>query len=124
MDDLTRIQRRELMWLAAHTDARGNVVGNSLDARCGSGDVEFSDIARRYKALEAHGFVDRLLFADDSIYMARLTEEGRDAAEAFLEQELKSELVPEDVKKTVRDSLVGNAVSAAFKALLFAVGFA
>ncbi len=123
MDGLTRIQKRELMWLAAHTDKRGFVLGDALEVRCRSGEIDFTDMATRYRALESCGYVDRLLFADDTIYAVRLTEEGRDAAQSNLEEELESKGIPDDVKKTVRDSMIGNTISLAFKALLVAVGF-
>lgn len=112
---LTKFQRRELLWLASVADADGNPPSRSLAERNGSFSAESrADLAARYRALERAGYVDRLGFAwGNDVISVRLTEEGRDAAEAIIGEELDSPAISDETKSSIRGALISQGISIA-----------
>ena len=123
--DLTRSQKRELMWLASVAKDGGTIDSKDLNERKQNlGNATLNDFKYRYDALKEARLVDNLVHAwGTPVVMVRLTEEGRERAEEYLEEEMTRPLVTDETKKTVKDTLVSQGIGAAFKVLLAGVGF-
>lgn len=117
---LTKFQRRELLWLASVADEDGNPPSRDLAERNGSFSPESrADLAARYRALERVGYVDRLGFAwGDDVISVRLTEEGRDAAETIIDEELESPAISDETKSSIRGALISQGINIAASLLL------
>ncbi len=124
--DLTRMQKRELMWLASVAEEDGTIRYQDLFERKGSlGGSSLEDFGYRYDALEAAGFVDsRCRSWEDPVAAVRLTEEGREMAELCLQEELNDPLLPDETRKGVKGAFISQGVAVAIKALLSSVDFA
>lgn len=125
MVELTRIQKRELMWLSTVADASGWPESDAATAKSESmGDGPRADLRSCYEALALAGYVDSLVCAwGGAIVKVRLTAEGRARAEDFLKEELDDPFIPEDVKRKVADAAIGTGVSSAIGFFLRLVGF-
>lgn len=123
--DLTRSQKRELMWLASVAKDGGAIDDKDLNERKQNlGNATLDDFKYRYDALKEARLVDSLVHAwGEPVIMVRLTEEGRERADEYLEEEMSSPLVTDETKRTVKDTLVSEGIGAAFKVLLAGVGF-
>lgn len=123
--DLTKSQKRELMWIASVCSEDGSVQSSDLEIRkSGMNSNQLDDFMYRYDALERMGYVDQLIHAwGEPVITVRVTEEGRERAEEFLEAELESSLISDDAKSTIRGAFINQGVAAGFKAFLLAVGF-
>lgn len=123
--DLTRIQKRELMWLASVAKADGTISPEDLDTRRKAlENITYDDFKHRYEALKGFCYVDQLNHGwKTPVITVRLTEEGRERAEEFLEEEMASSLISDETKKTVKDTLLSQGIGAAFKVFLIGIGF-
>lgn len=117
---LTKFQRRELLWLASAADENGSPSSRDLAERNRSFAPErHADLAARYRALERAGYVDCLSFAwGDDVINVRLTEEGRDAAESILAEELESPSIPDETRSKIESALISQGIGLAASLLL------
>ena len=117
---LTKFQRRELLWLASVADEDGNPPSKSLAERNGSFTPESrADLAARYRALERAGYVDCLGFAwGNDVISVRLTEEGRDAAETVIGEELESPAISDETRSSIKGALISQGIGIAANLLL------
>lgn len=117
---LTKFQRRELLWLASVANEDGNPPSRALAERNGSFSPESrADLAARYRALERAGYVDCLGFAwGNDVISVRLTEEGRDAAETIIDEELESPAISDETKSSIREALISQGINIAASLLL------
>lgn len=113
------------MWLAYVAESDGSICSKDLEERKRSlNNISLDDFKYRYIALQEAGFVDNLVHAwGNPVIKVRLTEEGRSSAESFLEAELSSQLISDETKKSIKDTLVSQGISAAFKLFLLSIGF-
>ena len=117
---LTRFQRRELLWLASEADENGGIPSSALEERNASFAPESrGDLAARYRALERLGYVDELMLDwSHLVISARLTEEGRGAAEDILSEELASPTISEETRSSVKEALIAGGIGVACDLLI------
>lgn len=120
--NLTEPMSRELLWLYANKDELSKEL---FAERRELYEGDPMDLGLRYVHLEQVGYVDTVLRVwDGGIGYARLTEEGRFAAEAILEEDLRSAPVPDDVKESALAALASGSIAAAAQILLRFLGLA